>query len=78
MINRGTVVDMFQGLPEPKVLDEFFKTAEVVDSMKHDQTVIEALLQQVQELIAEEKFDMAEKAIDEGLAYEKWKDQFGA
>ena len=31
LIYRGNVVDMFQGIPDQKTLDEFFKTALLLD-----------------------------------------------
>ena len=77
LIHKGNLVDKFIGIPKQEVLDEFINTALAIESMSHDEAVMEDLISRAEGYINENKLDIAEKVLVEGYSYENWRDKFG-
>lgn len=70
-------MDAFVGMPQESVLTEFIQTALLLESIKHDESIMQELLNRVKDYINKKEFEAAEKALVEGLSYENWKEKFG-
>ena len=78
LVHKGNIMDTFTGIPGPARLKDFVDTAVLLESMGHDEIVIQTLLDRSQEFLEKEEWEPAEKMLIEGYSYENWRDKFGA
>ena len=48
LIYKGNIIDMFQGIPEAKTIDDFFNTAVLLDQMQTDESIMDDVLSKVE------------------------------
>jgi thioredoxin-like negative regulator of GroEL len=78
LVHKGNIMDTFSGVPGAARLKDFVDTAVLLESMGHDEVVIQTLLDRAQEFLQKEEWEPAEKMLTEGYSYENWRDKFGA
>ena len=59
LIYKGNIVDMLQGVPEQNLIDEFFKTGVLLNQMQTDESIMEDVMNKVEEMIKAEDFKQA-------------------
>jgi thioredoxin-like negative regulator of GroEL len=77
LIFKGNVVDMFQGLPEDKIFDEFFNTALLLNSMATDQNIMEDVMAKVKQMITDSDLAQAEVVLADSYQLEEWRSKYG-
>ncbi len=77
LVHKGNIMDTFTGVPGAARLKDFVDTAVLLESMTHDEIVIQTLLDKAQEFLEKEEWEPAEKMLNEGYSYENWRDKFG-
>eukprot|EP00347_Sterkiella_histriomuscorum_P004761 403359210 len=77
LIHKGNVIDTFVGLPSEQQLKQFIDTAILVDSIAHDENIMQTILDKAEEFINNNELENAEKIFMEGYTYENWRDKFG-
>ena len=77
LVHKGNIMDTFTGVPGPARLKDFVDTAVLLESMAHDEVVIQTLLERAQEFLEKEEWEPAEKMLNEGYSYENWRDKYG-
>lgn len=51
LVSYGQVIDTFVGVPEDNRLEEFFKTAVMIQQLSHDDEFIQVLMDKVQDAL---------------------------
>ena len=77
LIYRGNVIDMITGVDKAK-LDEFVKTALLVEKAQHDEGIMTETMAQAQEMIESGKFAEAAQILTDASSYEQWMQKLGS
>ena len=77
LIYRGRLVDTFKGIPAEEELDEFFKTALLLDRLQTDEAIMDDVMAKVEELISAKDLDAALKVLVDSYQLEAWRERYG-
>ena len=77
LIYKGNIVDTFSGVPETKLIDEFFNTALLLNEMQTDEGIMDNVMTQIEEMVAAKQYESAIKVINDSLTMDKWKEKYG-
>ena len=78
LVHKGNIMDTFIGIPGPAKLKDFIDTAILLESMGHDEQVIQTLMDRAQEFLEKKEYTPAENLLTEASSYESWRDKYGA
>lgn len=78
LVHKGNIMDTFTGIPGPAKLKDFIDTAILLESMSHDEQVIQTLMDRAQEFLEKKEYAPAENLLTEAQSYESWRDKYGA
>jgi putative thioredoxin len=78
LVHKGNIMDTFTGIPGPAKLKDFIDTAVLLESMSHDEQVIQTLMDRAQEFLEKKEYKPAENLLTEASSYDGWRDKYGA
>ena len=70
-MDKSTGVDL-------KKIDEMIETALLIERTSHDESIMENVLREAQNMIEQKHFSNAQQILQDGYTYEQWRDKFGA
>uniref|UniRef100_A0A7S3FT30 Thioredoxin domain-containing protein n=1 Tax=Strombidium rassoulzadegani TaxID=1082188 RepID=A0A7S3FT30_9SPIT len=78
LIYKGNIVDMFQGVPTEKTLDQFFETALLLNRMSNDKDIMANVFSDLEAMINENKLENALNVVRDSMKMEEWKANYEA